>query len=62
MCFSRRDFSREERFREVRKDPVWDLFDRERETDRPQPITDRERMERDADDNRDKVPAEIGAS
>lgn len=59
MCFSRRSFSREEQTEQVRKDPVWRLFDREQEAERPGPVADRERDERDAGDSREKIP--VGA-
>ena len=61
MCFSRRSFWREEETREGRKDPTWEAFDRERDAERVQPIADRERSERDAERDRDKVPAVFGA-
>lgn len=61
MCFSRKPFSREEETREGRKDPTWDSFDREQDVERVQPTADRERSERDAERDREKVPAVIGA-
>ncbi len=60
MCFSRRSFWREEGTREGRKDPTWELFDREPEAEPVQPIADRERLERDAERDRERVPASIG--
>jgi hypothetical protein len=57
MCFSRRPYWREEHWQGERKDPLWELFYREHEAERPQPIADRERAERDADRSREKVPA-----
>jgi len=59
MCFSRTTFSREQGFGEVRDDPVWRLVDREHDTERPRPITDRERAEREAEDSREEIP--VGA-
>lgn len=61
MCFSRRSFWRDEGAREGRKDPTWEAFDREYEAERVQPIADRERSERDAERDREPVPAGIGA-
>jgi hypothetical protein len=59
MCFSRKSYWREEQTREEWKDPVWDLFYRKHEGERPQWIADRERTERDAGESREKVPAGI---
>ncbi len=61
MCFSRTKFSREHESGEVREDPVWRLFDREHEAERPRPSADRERMERDAEESREKVPVGVEA-
>ena len=61
MCFSRRTYWREGESPEVRKDPVWDLFDREHEAERPQPVSDREREERSADDGRESILASTGS-
>jgi hypothetical protein len=60
MCFSRRSFWRDEEIGEGRKDPTWEDFDREHEAERVQSIADRERSERDAERDREKVPAGIG--
>ena len=61
MCFSRRSFWREEDTQERRKDPTWEAFDREWPAERIQPIADRERSEREADRDRERVPAGIGS-
>ena len=62
MCSSRRSFWREEEAQEPRKDPIWEAFDRERHAEPVQPIADadRERSERDAERDRERVPAGIG--
>jgi hypothetical protein len=61
MCFSRRSSWREEddstRTREGR---VWELFDRELEAERPRPIADRARAERDAEESREGIPVGVG--
>jgi hypothetical protein len=61
MCFNRKSHWREEEAWEVRKDPVWDLFDRERPYEQPQPIAERDRPERERDKDSEQVPAGIGA-
>lgn len=61
MCFSRRTYLREEQSEGVREDPVWRLFDREHEAERPRPIADRDRAERDAEESREEIPVGIGA-
>ena len=59
MCFSRTTFSREHGSGEVREDPVWRLFEREEQTERPRPITDREQAAREAEESREEIP--VGA-
>jgi len=59
MCFSRTTFSRDHGPGEVREDPVWRLFERGEQTERPRPIIDRERAERAAEESREEIP--VGA-
>ena len=59
MCFSRSSSWSEEEFGVVREDRVWRLFDREHEAERPRPIADRERAEREAEESRERIPVGI---
>jgi hypothetical protein len=61
MCFNRTSRWWEEESREGRKDPVWDLFDRERHDEQPQPIAEDEHPERDRRKDREEAPVSIGA-
>jgi hypothetical protein len=55
MCFSRRSH-RPEEAREVRKDPVWDLFDRETRREPPRSISETHPVSPEPDREREERP------